>query len=65
MIEGIDRAIELVYAMNRSDLIRVAIGRQFQEMKKKKNQEINLSLMNSLDNKKQRKINPPTACLLL
>ena len=45
MIEGIDRAVELGYAMNRSDFIRAAIGRQLQElsiiqeMKKRKSKE--------------------------
>ena len=32
MMEGIDRAIELGYAMNRSDFIRAAIGKQLQEL---------------------------------
>jgi len=32
MLKGIDRAIELGYAMNRSDFIRAAIGKQLQEL---------------------------------
>ena len=42
MLEGVDRAIELGYAMNRSDFIRAAIADKLkelsiiEEMKKKK-----------------------------
>lgn len=42
MLEGIDRAIELGYATNRSEFIRAAVGGQLQylsliaEMKKRK-----------------------------
>lgn len=32
MLKGIDRAIELGYAMNRSDFIRSAIGKQLQDL---------------------------------
>ena len=32
MLKGSDRAIELGYAMNRSDFIRAAIGKQLQEL---------------------------------
>ena len=44
MIEGIDRAIELGYATNRSEFIRAAVGKELkdlsiiEEMKKRKPQ---------------------------